>query len=359
MTMPSLSAQPLRRLGVIMEPDPTDSREVEGVLNPAVTRGPDGDLYLLPRLVGPGNYSRIGLARVRFTPNGEPVGTERLGVILEPQAPYELNWQTGGGVEDPRVSYFAARRLYLMTYTALGPAGPRVAAAVSRDLVHWRRMGLVRFAREQDYDLSCYDNKDGLLFPEPVAAPDGRPALALLHRPTFPTSAPAPGSALQTALRPSIWISYAPLATIEIDRHVVFGQHHLLAGPEQGWEHLKIGGGAPPVRTHAGWLLLYHGVAARSKTHARSPHEITYRAGIMLLDSLDPRRVLYRSTRGILAPQISEERHGRVPRVVFPTGLDLRADGTLDVYYGMADSRIGVARAALTDLLRPAMTLAA
>jgi beta-1,2-mannobiose phosphorylase / 1,2-beta-oligomannan phosphorylase len=35
---------------------------------------------------------------------------------------------------------------------------------------------------------------------------------------------------------------------------------------------------------------------------------------------------------------------GIVPNVVFPTALDERADGTADVYYGMADSRIGVAR---------------
>src|SRR3954451_1337950 len=139
----SFTPRPLRRLGVIMEPNPSDPREVEGVLNPAVTRGPDGALYLLPRLVGAGNYSRIGLARVRFTKGGEPVGVERLGVVLEPQAPYEVNGQTGGGVEDPRVTYLAAWRLYVMTYTALGPAGPRIAIAVSRNLRHWRRSGLV------------------------------------------------------------------------------------------------------------------------------------------------------------------------------------------------------------------------
>ena len=361
----SLPPQPLRRLGVIMEPNPTDPREVEGVLNPAVTRGPDGELYLLPRLVGPGNYSRIGLARVRFTQAGDPARVERLGVVLKPQAPYELNAQTGGGVEDPRVTYLAARRLYVMTYTALGPAGPRAAAAVSRDLVHWRRMGLLRFAREHGLDLARCDNKDALLFPEPVAAPDGRPALALLHRPTFPAPLPAGAPAVRSALspppelRPSIWISYAPLDAIRAGRHAVFGQHHLLAGPEQRWEHLKIGGGTPPVRTRAGWLVLYHGVAARSADGAGPPHGITYRAGAMLLDARDPRRVLYRSADPILEPRVAAERTGVVPHVVFPTGVDVRGDDTLDVYYGMADSRIGVARAAIADLLRPAVAPAA
>src|SRR2546430_7867781 len=79
----------MRRLGIVMEPDPRDPREAGGVLNPAATRGPDGQLYLLPRLVAAGNYSRISLARVVFQ-RGDPVGVERLGVVLEPQAPYEL-----------------------------------------------------------------------------------------------------------------------------------------------------------------------------------------------------------------------------------------------------------------------------
>src|SRR5205085_11923998 len=95
----------LRRLGVIMEPNIADPREAGGVLNPAVTRGSDGQLYLLPRLVAAGNYSRIGLARVLFNRRGTPVGVERLGVVLEPHAPYERNPDTGGGVEDARITY--------------------------------------------------------------------------------------------------------------------------------------------------------------------------------------------------------------------------------------------------------------
>jgi hypothetical protein len=105
----------MRRLGIVMELDPADPREAGGVLNPAATRGPDGQLYLLPRLVAAGNYSRIGLARVLFNRRGTPVEVERLGVVLEPHAPDELNPDTGGGVEDARITYIAARGLYVMT----------------------------------------------------------------------------------------------------------------------------------------------------------------------------------------------------------------------------------------------------
>ena len=68
---------PLRRLGIVMEPDLADPREAGGVLNPAVARGPDGQLYLLPRLVASGNYSRIGLTRVVCDRHGTPTGVER------------------------------------------------------------------------------------------------------------------------------------------------------------------------------------------------------------------------------------------------------------------------------------------
>ena len=80
----------LHRLGMLMEPEPGNPQEVEGVLNPAAARGPDGQLYLFPRLVAKGNYSRIGIVRVQFNDAGDPVGVERLGVALEPAADYEL-----------------------------------------------------------------------------------------------------------------------------------------------------------------------------------------------------------------------------------------------------------------------------
>jgi len=59
-----MSGIKLKRLGLIMEPEPGNPQEIEGVLNPAAARGPDGNLYLFPRLVAKGNYSRIGIAKV-------------------------------------------------------------------------------------------------------------------------------------------------------------------------------------------------------------------------------------------------------------------------------------------------------
>jgi predicted GH43/DUF377 family glycosyl hydrolase len=298
----------LERLGTVMEPDPDDPREAWGVLNPAAARGPDGELYLFPRLVADGNYSRIGRARVIFR-DGDPVGVERLGVALEPEEVEESK-----GVEDPRITFMAELSAYAMTYTAYGPQGPRIAVALSDDLETWERQGLVAFGSELD----GFDNKDAAYFPERV-----RGKVALLHRPANED-------------RPSIWVSLGELTR--------FDEHIRIAGPEQAWEHLKIGAGPPPLRTGEGWLLLYHGVAGQITAGADLQQSVRYSAGAMLLDADEVSRVLARTVEPLLEPETGDEVRGIVPNVVFPTGLDDRGDGTADVYYGMADSRVGVAR---------------
>jgi predicted GH43/DUF377 family glycosyl hydrolase len=75
----------------------------------------------------------------------------------------------------------------------------------------------------------------------------------------------------------------------------------------------------------------------------------------MVLSKDSPREVLYRSAQPILTPVLPQERSGTIANVVFPTGIDRRDDIGLpdryDVYYGMADNRIGVARLDLPDSL--------
>ena len=155
----------LRRLGIVMEPEAGNPNEVEGVLNPAAARGPDGALYLFPRLVAKGNYSRIGIARVRFNDAGDPLGVVRVGIALEPETDYERRPDGGGGCEDPRVTYVEPLQRYIMSYTAFSPVGPRIAFAESQDLLHWHRLGLATYAHWHGIDLRNVDDKDASLFP--------------------------------------------------------------------------------------------------------------------------------------------------------------------------------------------------
>jgi hypothetical protein len=74
----------LRRLGVLMRPEPDTPQEAHGVLNPGAARGPDGTLYLFPRLVADGNRPTIGRAAVVHDAAGVPVGVRRMGIVLSP-----------------------------------------------------------------------------------------------------------------------------------------------------------------------------------------------------------------------------------------------------------------------------------
>jgi beta-1,2-mannobiose phosphorylase / 1,2-beta-oligomannan phosphorylase len=369
-----LSGFQLQRLGTVMEPEPGNLLEVEGVLNPAAARGPDGQLYLFPRLVARGNYSRIGIARVRFDTDGDPVGVERLGVVLEPDADYERRPDGGGGCEDPRVTYMEPLGCYLMTYTAFSPRGPRIALAMSEDLFHWQRLGLAAFTKFHGIDFGGVDDKDASLFPVTVPGPLGVPELAMLHRPLFPGTRPE-----ETARHPtprvvdinqeSIWISYCPTASAlhgttpvqggsppgrELGRPGRFAAHHRLATPVSPWERLKIGGGTPPILTRHGWLIIYHGVSNLNDP-TDGQHHMCYSAGAMVISREHPLVIRYRSAEPILTPELPQERIGTVASVVFPTGIDRRDDlglpNRFDVYYGMADDRIGVARLDLPDSL--------
>ncbi len=365
MTTPSTLFD-VERLGVLMAPEAANPLEAEGVLNPAGVVGPDGHYYLFPRLVAAGNYSRVGLARVLRDAQGRPAGVERLGVALEPEASYELVRPGVGGCEDARVTYLPGFDRYVMAYTALGRRGPHVALASSRDLRAWTRHGLVHFAAEGSTDFNLYANKDAMLLPEPVRAPDGTLALAMLHRPMYETWAGFDGEGSVPAAppqgvdddRPSMWISYCSLDAMDwLDgaddaddgdgdgddgSGPHFARHTLLATPRGAWEAYRIGGGTVPLRTPAGWLTFYHGVELYPDGGR------CYRTGALLLDRDDPRIILARSREPIFGPETAEERVGVVSNVVFPSAVDQR-DGCLDVYYGMADSRIGVARLCLKE----------
>jgi predicted GH43/DUF377 family glycosyl hydrolase len=149
-----------------------------------------------------------------------------------------------------------------------------------------------------------------------------------------------------TEERASIWISYCSIEQAQASPAALltWRDHHLLATPAQPWEATKIGGGTPPIRTPQGWLMIYHGVMGKILEGVDHQPHVRYSAGAMVLNIDDPRTVVYRSTEPILAPEADEERAGIVPNVVFPTGIDVREQGRVDIYYGMADAAIGVAR---------------
>jgi predicted GH43/DUF377 family glycosyl hydrolase len=211
--------------------------------------------------------------------------------------------QEARGPEDPRIVEIDGT--YHMMYTGFGgrfPGDYRISYATSSNLITWQRHGIVLDEA----------NKDASLFPEKIGG-----KYMLLHR-----------------RPPDIWMAFS-------EDLKNWDEHRILmkAIPDSDWENEKIGIAGPPIKTESGWLLIYHGV---SKSH-------TYSLGIAELDLENPSQVISRQSEPILEPELDWEINGHVPNVVFSCGQVIK-DGELYVYYGAADTVIGVANIALQDM---------
>ncbi|MBO6157950.1 MAG: glycoside hydrolase family 130 protein [Firmicutes bacterium] len=117
-----------------------------------------------------------------------------------------------------------------------------------------------------------------------------------------------------------------------------WGRHrHVMSKGSNWWESLKIGGGAAPIETSEGWLLFYHGVTGTCNGYV-------YSIGGAILDLDEPSRVKYRCGTYLLTPEEWYEERGFVPNVCFPCATLQDAEtGRLAIYYGCADSYVGLA----------------
>ncbi len=113
-----------------------------------------------------------------------------------------------------------------------------------------------------------------------------------------------------------------------------------------GWHHRTRSIGAPPIKTEDGWLVLYH---AMDKDDPER-----YKVGALMLDLKDPTKVLYRSVRPILEPDMWYENDWK-PGIVYTTGAVIKGDELL-VYYGGGDKHIAAAHTNLHDFLHSLKT---
>lgn len=125
-----------------------------------------------------------------------------------------------------------------------------------------------------------------------------------------------------------------------------WGHHrHVMGKSDRWWENVKIGGGAAPIETSEGWLLIYHGVTGTC-------NGLVYSLGGAILDRNEPSKVLYRCGNFLLTPEEWYEERGFTPNVCFPcAALADAATGRLAIYYGAADTYIALAFAEVGPLV--------
>lgn len=294
---------------IILQPNKENSWESRAAFNPAAIR--DGDsVHLLYRAVEGDNFSTIGYARLDR--NGE-IRERRQKPLINREYDYEKQ-----GVEDPRICKIDD--CYYILYTGYDGQTCRVCLASTYDFKKITKHGVV---------IPDIWDKDAMFFPEPVKG-----KLVLMHR-----------------IEPNIQI-----AEFEDINHLLkvdegYWPHYFshlddftIMRPLYSWEAEKIGGGAPPIKTKEGWLVIYHGV----------DRDLIYRAGAALLDLENPYKILARFPEPILEPEHDYEKQGDVPNVVFPEGAVV-FDNQLQVYYGGADKVVGLAVANLDELLQELM----
>ena len=288
--------------GPLLTPDQMPC-EANAVLNPGVAEV-DGDVIHLLRI-----ENKDGLSHIRVARSHNGVDSWRCAdkPILEPGVPdfpYE-EW----GCEDARVSKVDGE--WAIAYTAYSRHGPIIALATTSDFQTAVRLGTAMIPA----------NKDAAIFPGKI---NGK--YYALHRPDI-------GDA------ENIW--YASTT-----QHLSDWTNPGLLMERRGgpyWDSQRIGAGCPPIRTKEGWLLIYHGTKAMG---SRS----IYRLGVVLLDLEDPTKVIARSNDWIFAPEADFEQVGLMPGVVFTCGAVIRGD-EIWMYYGAADTCVGLAVGKLSDLL--------
>ena len=313
--------------------------ESEAVFNPGAVRH-GGRVHLFYRALGPDGISRIGYASskdgVHFDKRfPHPVYMPETVAESAKHHPYtspsRLSYNTGlyisgggwGGCEDPRATKIN-NRIYLTFNIFNGWHSIRVGlTSIGEDDLeqgrwNWRRFVFLSPPNER--------HKNWALFPEKI---DGK--YALFHN-------------LHDDNPARVRVEYLdnleePVPSFDSP------DPHLLPDRKLAWHNRTRSVGPPPIKTRHGWLLFYHAMDKDDPGR--------YKLGALLLDSKDPRKILYRSRYPVLEPDKWYENDWK-PGVIYASGAVVKGE-TLFIYYGGGDKHIGVASTNLEEFVKKLM----
>jgi predicted GH43/DUF377 family glycosyl hydrolase len=257
--------------------------------------------------------------------------------FISPDQPFDAY-----GCEDPRITKIGDT--FYITYTAIDAqlggtdrmkkanVNVRIALATTKDFINVEKHGIIG---------PPTTSKAGAFFSEPVNK--GKIAFIM----TISSDSENSHVAIryydsieeiinQSANREKADAGWKKFLENSKDTTVLKTYWWLSRGPELG---------APPIKTDRGWLLIY---SAEAMSHS-------WVITAALTDLNEPHKLIARAPSFILQPVTDYERDGLVPQVTFPSGAVVVGndfDRKLYVYYGAADTVIGLATCKLEELLK-------
>ncbi len=303
--------------------------EAYATFNPAaVVR--NGRVYVLYRAEDASGEERIGhhTSRIGLAESGDGLRfTRRATPVLFPDRDAQARNEWPGGVEDPRVVE-TDDGTYVMTYTQWNRDVPRLAVATSRDLVTWMKHGPA-FAKAGGGKYLATESKSGAILSRVV----GDRVVATRVNGSYWMYFGVPE--IRIATSPDL-IEWTPLDDAN-------GKPLAALSPRPGYfDSWLVEAGPPALLTSHGIVVIYN--AGNSATHGDStlPARV-YTGGQALYDARNPVKLLARSSTPFIRPTEPYERTGQyVEGTTFVEGL-VPFDGRWFLYYGTADSRVGVA----------------
>jgi len=278
-------------------------REVLYTFNPGAIYH-NGEYILMMDATTTDDIHRLWIARSKdgyhFTPDPEPVK-------MPPVDPFHPEMNT----YDPRITRFGDE--YIIIYA-------------SDLLQNEARLGIIKTKDFETFERVCtgseLGNRNGALFPEKY---DG--LYFRLDRPFGNEQDPC-----------SMWMSFSPDL-------IYWGQSRPIMYKGKPFrDGHKMGAGAVPIKTEHGWLEIYHTVSTTC-------NGFIYRLKACLLDLDEPWNIIG-YTDFLLWPEYDYEMRGRVMNVVFTCNALPEPNGTLKIYYGAADTNIGLAEGKIDEIVK-------
>lgn len=295
-----------------------------GAFNPTATRLPNGEVAILYRAQDAAGTSTVGYART--APDGKTILERSEEPVLAPRVENERL-----GIEDPRLTADPVNpKEWDLTATKWDGRDAQLADWTSKDLKHWEERGIMMPANEGTWNTQWTKSGsivsrevDGKMVPEKI---DGKFWMFYMGN--------------RNGID-QMGLASSPDGIKWTDAT----KDPILPGRPGQFDSNVVEPGPAAIITRDGINLIYSG----GMPYEGGRGMFKYQAGLAVFSKENPTQLIYRSNKPVFSPEAPWEIENssttvhQVPNVVFPQGIVPDGKNGYLVYYGAADSYVGVA----------------